>query len=104
MNEEAMKVQGRKEPVVGGLAGWLLQRLQRGPRSSPRLVLLERITLAPRQSLALVEADGRKLLVATSPEGAPAFYVLDGGRLSEVSTARRSVAKRSSADDGRISW
>jgi hypothetical protein len=39
----------------------------------PRLELLERIALAPRQSLALVEAEGRRFLVATSPEGAPAF-------------------------------
>ena len=42
------------------------------------MALLERINLAPRQSLALVEADGRRLLVATSPEGAPTFYALDG--------------------------
>ena len=33
--------------------------------------------LAPRQSLALVEAEGRRFLVATSAEGAPAFYPLD---------------------------
>jgi len=61
----------------GGLAGWLLEKLRRGSRPRPRLALLERIALAPRQSLALVEADGRRLLVATSPEGAPAFYALD---------------------------
>lgn len=46
----------------------------------PRLALLERITLAPRQTLALVEAEGRRLLVATSPDGAPTFYALDGNR------------------------
>jgi hypothetical protein len=39
---------------------------------------VERIALAPRQSLALIEAEGRRFLVATSPEGAPAFYPLDG--------------------------
>jgi hypothetical protein len=62
---------------VGGLAGWLLGRLRsvRGPQ--PRLALLERIALAPRQSLSLVEAEGRRFLVATSPEGSPAFYALD---------------------------
>jgi flagellar biosynthetic protein FliP len=38
---------------------------------------VERIALAPRQSLALVEAEGRRFLVATSPEGAPTFYALD---------------------------
>jgi hypothetical protein len=62
-----------------GLAGWLLDRLRRTRSPRPRLALLERIALAPRQSLALVEAEGRRFLVATSPEGAPAFYALDGG-------------------------
>ena len=55
----------------------LLMKL-RGVRSpQPRLELLERITLAPRQSLALIEADGRRILVATSPEGGSAFFALD---------------------------
>jgi flagellar biogenesis protein FliO len=66
-----------KTAAVGGLAGWLLGRLRGGSRARPRLELLERITLAPRQSLALVEAEGRRFLVATSPEGAPTFYALD---------------------------
>ena len=60
-----------------GLAAWLLRRWRTGQRNRPRLELLERITLAPRQSLALVEAEGRRFLIATSPEGAPAFYALD---------------------------
>jgi flagellar biogenesis protein FliO len=59
------------------LAGWLLNRLRAGTVRRPRLELLERIALAPRQSLALVETEGRRFLVATSPEGAPAFYALD---------------------------
>lgn len=71
--------QTRKRPltVPGKLAQWLLDRLHRSPQRQPQLALLERIALAPRQSLALVEADGQRLLVATSPECAPAFYVLD---------------------------
>jgi len=60
-----------------GVAGWLFGRLWGGGRARPRLRLLERIALAPRQSLALVEAEGRRFLVATSAEGAPAFYALD---------------------------
>jgi hypothetical protein len=60
-----------------GLAGWLLDRLRGARRPRPRLELLERIALAPRQSLVLVEAEGRRFLVATSPEGSPAFYPLD---------------------------
>lgn len=69
----------------GGLAQWLLNRLHGSPHRQPHLALLERIALAPHQSLTLVEADGRRLLVATSPECAPAFYALDGadGRVPE---------------------
>jgi flagellar biogenesis protein FliO len=70
--------------MAGGLTGWLLDRLRSTRRPRPRLALLERIALAPRQSLALVEAEGRRFLVATSPEGAPAFYALDG----EIRTSR----------------
>ncbi|MDR3774252.1 MAG: flagellar biosynthetic protein FliO [Terracidiphilus sp.] len=66
-----------KMAAVGGLAGWLLARFRAGGRSTPRLAVLERITLAPRQTLALVEAEGRRFLVATSQEGTPAFHALD---------------------------
>ena len=58
--------------------------------------LIERITLAPRQSLALVEAEGRRILVATSAEGGPAFYALENNERA----APRSPAHRSS----RVSW
>jgi hypothetical protein len=85
--------------LPGGVTGWLLSRLRTGESERPRLALVERITLAPRQSLALVEAEGRRFLVATSAEGAPAFYPLDGaGRLSG---AHAKVAARPAA---RVSW
>lgn len=61
----------------GGVAGWLFRRWRSAASARPRLELVERISLAPRQSLALVQAEGRRFLVATSPEGAPAFYALD---------------------------
>ncbi len=77
-----LKESARSTPP-GGIAGWLLGRLKAGGRTQPRLALLERIALAPRQSLALVEAEGRRFLVATSAEGAPAFYALDERRLGE---------------------
>ena len=77
-----MRHWGRRK--LGGLADWLIGRLRRDPRPRPSLALLERITLAPRQSLALVEAEGRRFLVATSAEGTPAFYALD-----EAPAARR---------------
>jgi flagellar biogenesis protein FliO len=89
---------------VGGLAGWLLTRLRARGRRQPRLELVERIALAPRQSLALVEAEGRRFLVATSPEGAPAFYALDE-RPKPVG-ARQAVSRRRGVMPAaeRVSW
>jgi flagellar biogenesis protein FliO len=77
----------------GVLVGWLLRRLRVEPRPQPRLALLERIALAPRQSLALVEAEGRRFLVATSPQDAPVFYPLD-----------EHVRLRSAGASTRVSW
>jgi hypothetical protein len=72
----------------GGLARWLIDKLRREPKPRPRLSLVERIPLAPRQSLVLIEADGRKFLVATSQEGSPSFYPLDSAM--EAGTLRRA--------------
>jgi len=71
-----------------GLARWLLSRFQREPKPRPRLSLLERIPLAPRQSLVLIEAEGRRFLIATSQEGAPSFYPLDA--VMEAGTLRQA--------------
>jgi hypothetical protein len=62
-----------------GIFGWFrdLEVKMRARRLAPRLEVVERIALGPRQSLVLVEADGRRLLVATSAEGGAAFYALD---------------------------
>jgi flagellar biogenesis protein FliO len=57
---------------VGRLAGGSRRR----ERPKPRLALVERVSLAPRQSLALVEAEGRKFLVATSHDSGTTFYAL----------------------------
>jgi hypothetical protein len=63
--------------VVGKLASRLLNRLQqRSLAQQPRLALVDRITLGPRQTLALVEAEGRRFLVASSQDGSPSFYPL----------------------------
>lgn len=91
----------------GGLAGWLVKRIQSGVpgqrRKRTRLELVERIALAPRQSLVLVEADGRQILVATSPEGAPSFFPLDDVKANRTvpGDARLSQTFRSQA---RVSW
>jgi hypothetical protein len=85
-------------PAQGGLAGWLLSRWRNRARTEPRLVLLERITLAPRQTLCLVEAEGRRFLVANSPEGAPAFYPLLGKGSPSARDSTRDSGRR------RVSW
>jgi flagellar biogenesis protein FliO len=96
-----MKANEKTMPV-GGLAGWLLSRLKGRGRRQPRLELMERITLAPRQSLALVEAEGRRFLVATSPEGAPAFYALD--ERARTNGTRQAASRQQSASPARVSW
>jgi flagellar biogenesis protein FliO len=66
------------EAVPGrGLASWLLGRLRRDPMAQARLKVIERISLANKHSLALIEAEGRRFLVATSQEGAASLYPLD---------------------------
>jgi hypothetical protein len=72
--------------VRPGLGAWLLARFRRRALREPRLALVERISLAPRQIVALVEADGQRLLVATSSDGAPVFFPLKPA-------ARRAAAK-----------
>jgi hypothetical protein len=76
----------------------------RGPGSvRPRLALLERIALAPRQSLALVEAEGRRFLVATSADGAAAFYPLDEAS-ARVPARVRSDTAACVPSGARVSW
>jgi len=84
----------------GGLGAWLLAKWHGRHRTAPRLALVERITLAPRHSVALIEAEGRRILVATSAEGSPAFYPLDENRNS------RACASSNGAMHGRprVSW
>jgi hypothetical protein len=86
--------------AIGGWTRWLVDRLRSGPSRPPRLALIERIALAPRQSLSLVEADGRHFLVATSAEGGPAFFSLD------PDPARLRIARRRQPSGGasRVSW
>ena len=95
------KKQQHAAPQISGLAGWLIRRLRKKESTQPRLSLLDRIALAPRQSLALVEAEGRRILVATSAEGGPAFYALD-----EVAARRMSqgAGTRSADRAARVSW
>jgi flagellar biogenesis protein FliO len=70
------------------LKAWLLERFSAHATKRPRLALVERISLAPRQTVALIEADGQRLLVATSPDGAPSFFPLKAARSSAASLTR----------------
>ena len=83
---------------LGGIGGWMLRRLGRRPQTKPRLALVEQINLAPRQTLALVEAEGHRLLVATS-QGAPSFYSLD-----EHPAPNRFAGTRNLSRYRRITW
>jgi flagellar biogenesis protein FliO len=76
----------------------------------PRLQILERIALAPRHTLALVESEGRRFLVATSPEGAPVFHSLDERAVRDERHAYNGMpvsywqARRAQQVSGRVSW
>ncbi len=89
--------------VSAGLGAWLVAwmagRARSRQRVAPRLALIERISLAPRQSLALIEAEGRRILVATSPEAGPAFYPLDEGAAAVGRRSPRAMGGRA-----RASW
>lgn len=114
-----LEKEAAQEPVAG-LAGWLLVLLRQGiarlrrqagrsgaQRAQPQLALIERIPLAPRQSLALVEAEGRRLLVATSAESGPVFYALDATILDRGTLDRgipNRVPRIASRRTGRVSW
>ena len=86
---------------LGGIAGWVMARFRNtGKKSTPRLALLERIALGPRHSLALVEAEGRCFLVATSAEGGPVFYALDDAARGKQSRSVRPAL----SGPARLSW
>ncbi|WP_088307349.1 flagellar biosynthetic protein FliO [Novosphingobium sp. B 225] len=62
--------------VLAGVAAWLLRRRMGadplwplGPAQPGRLQLLERITLGPQSSAALVAVDGRELLIVSGASG-----------------------------------
>jgi hypothetical protein len=52
---------------------------------------VEKINIAPRQTVALIEADGQRLLVATSTDGAPSFYLLKPSASRSGARGRRST-------------
>ena len=94
----------RSTPPIRGWAGWLMGRLRASGRARPQLRLVERIALAPRQSLALVEAEGRRFLVATAQDGAPAFYPLERSGIRSGSLPGCASIRASRPNAARVSW
>jgi len=62
-----------------GLIGRFLRGWQISAARPARLALIARIELGARPTVALIEADGQRLLVASSADGAPSFFRLNGG-------------------------
>ena len=74
------------------LAAWLSRRLHASSAPPAQLSILARIALGPRQSLALVEAEGVHVLVGTSADGPPSFFSLagDSGRSADRALNRET--------------
>lgn len=71
---------GKQASIAGqrGLAAWVLRWFVRRSAAPVPLHLLGRITLGPRQSLSLVEAEGVRILIGCSTEGGIVFFALGG--------------------------
>lgn len=70
-------------PNWTGIVGRLFGHIHQIAATPRRLAVVQRISVGPRQSIALIEADGEALLVGTSSEGPPQFY-----RISSKSPSR----------------
>jgi flagellar biogenesis protein FliO len=87
---------------IGGAAAWILARLRGAKRRRSRLELLDRLALGPRQSVALIEAEGRRFLLAMPAEGGPVFFPLDG-KVDECGE-RTAAERRGELKTVRASW
>jgi len=93
--------------LIRQVAGNLLSFLRTSAPPPVRLALLHRVALGPKQALVLVEADGFRLLVATSPEGSTAFFPLSriaGSGTSVLQSARSRDRSGQHIQRSRISW
>jgi flagellar biogenesis protein FliO len=87
-------------------AAWIFGRLGGVTKRPSRLALLDRMALGPRQSVALIEAEGRRFLLAMPAEGEPAFYPLDGRADERVDERdeRTAAERRGELKTVRASW
>jgi len=72
-NGQAVCGESRNQRSPGA---WLLERLRCRSGDDPPLRVLGRIRVTPRQGLLLIEAEGERLLVATSDGSAATIYPL----------------------------
>jgi flagellar biogenesis protein FliO len=59
-----------------GVTAAIFARLHRSGTEMPRLAVLGRVNIAPKQSVALIEVEGERLLVGTSQDRAPRLFRL----------------------------
>jgi flagellar biogenesis protein FliO len=83
MNAHERNREGRPALRWRGVTAWLFERIHRRAGGRSRLAVVEKICLAPRQTLTLVEVDGERVLVGLSREGSPQFY-----RLNAITSSR----------------
>ena len=115
--EKLHRLAGTTVGLAGRLLGWL-QGMWSGrvqaAQARPRLAVLDRITLGPKQNVALVEVEGRRFLIATGPDGSPCFHALEQAgqaltphlvrRSDQVGNEARVTSLDRAARAGRISW
>jgi len=73
---EAQRVTSGQTLAKKGLAVWLIGKLRPQVDSMPRVRILERIRVTPRQVLILVEVEGERLLMGASDGSTPAFHLV----------------------------
>jgi hypothetical protein len=94
----------KKAGGCDGWARWLLARWNGRRREGDALDQRQTRLHAPRQSLALIEAEGRRILVATSAEGGPAFYPLDEPANSRAYAGANGALHGRSRTSRGVSW
>lgn len=62
--------------IRGSIAGWLSKQWIAVATSKSQLAVLAKVQIGPRHHVALLEADGMRLLIATSTDGSVAFQEL----------------------------
>jgi hypothetical protein len=84
-----------------GLIARLLRGWQVSAERPARLALIARIELGARQTVALIEAEGERLLVASSADGGVSFFPLNGSDSNRDESSARPFGMGESAGDSK---